>query len=64
MGNENVRREDAFSTIAARAAPRILGFAREFTQGARTTCLEIIPLWEIFRSVYQMGHKPYIVGGF
>ena len=21
------------------------------------------PVWETFRSVYQMAHKPYIVGG-
>jgi hypothetical protein len=22
------------------------------------------PMWEIFRSVYQMAHKPYFIGGF
>jgi hypothetical protein len=22
------------------------------------------PLWEVFRSVYQMAHKPYFIGGF
>jgi hypothetical protein len=22
------------------------------------------PLWEIFRSVYQMAHRPYLIGGF
>jgi len=21
------------------------------------------PLWEIFRGVYQMAHKPYLIGG-
>jgi len=22
------------------------------------------PVWEVFRSVYQMAHKPYLIGGF
>lgn len=34
-----------------------------FKLGRRGYCMGYHPLWQIFRSVYQMSRRPYIVGG-
>lgn len=34
-----------------------------FSAGQKDYRLGFHPLWEVFRSVYQMTRKPYIVGG-
>lgn len=40
------------------------GLRERIHAGRKDYLLGNHPAWEIFRSVYQMGHKPYIVGGF
>ncbi|MFY9803081.1 MAG: glycosyltransferase family 2 protein, partial [Candidatus Acidiferrales bacterium] len=40
------------------------GLRGRFYMGRKDYLLGNHPMWEIFRSVYQMGHKPYFIGGF
>jgi len=40
------------------------GLRERIHAGRKDYLLGNHPVWETFRSVYQMGHKPYIVGGF
>ena len=40
------------------------GLRERFYMGRKDYLLGNHPLWELFRSVYQMGHKPYFIGGF
>jgi biofilm PGA synthesis N-glycosyltransferase PgaC len=40
------------------------GLRERIHAGRKDYLLGNHPAWEVFRSVYQMGHKPYIVGGF
>jgi len=40
------------------------GLRERIHAGRKDYLLGNHPLWEMFRSVYQMGHKPYIIGGF
>jgi poly-beta-1,6-N-acetyl-D-glucosamine synthase len=40
------------------------GLRERLHAGRKDYLLGNHPLWEIFRSVYQMTHKPYFVGGF
>lgn len=40
------------------------GLRERIHAGRKDYLLGNHPVWEMFRSVYQMGHKPYIVGGF
>jgi poly-beta-1,6-N-acetyl-D-glucosamine synthase len=40
------------------------GFRERLHTGRKDYLLGNHPVWEIFRSVYQMTHKPYFVGGF
>jgi glycosyltransferase involved in cell wall biosynthesis len=39
------------------------GLRERIHAGRKDYLLGNHPVWEAFRSVYQMGHKPYIVGG-
>jgi biofilm PGA synthesis N-glycosyltransferase PgaC len=39
------------------------GFRGRIYMGRKDYLLGNHPLWEIFRSVYQMAHKPYLIGG-
>jgi biofilm PGA synthesis N-glycosyltransferase PgaC len=39
------------------------GLRERIHMGRKDYLLGNHPLWEIFRSVYQMAHKPYIIGG-
>ncbi len=39
------------------------GFRERLHAGRKDYLLGNHPLWEIFRSVYQMTHKPYLIGG-
>jgi hypothetical protein len=38
-------------------------FVANFKLGRRQYCLGFHPLWQAFRSVYQLTRKPYITGG-
>jgi len=40
------------------------GLRGRIQMGRKDYLLGNHPLWEIFRSVYQMAHKPYLIGGF
>jgi biofilm PGA synthesis N-glycosyltransferase PgaC len=40
------------------------GLRERLNMGRKDYLLGNHPLWEIFRSVYQMAHKPYLIGGF
>ena len=40
------------------------GSANVFTWAGKTIFLGNHPMWELFRGIYQMKHKPYVVGGF
>ena len=40
------------------------GLRERLYMGCKDYLLGNHPLWEIFRSVYQMTHKPYFIGGF
>lgn len=40
------------------------GLAARFRYGAKDYMLGNDPLWELFRAVYQMKHRPFIIGGF
>jgi hypothetical protein len=35
-----------------------------FKQGVKDYVLGNHPLWEFFRTMYQMAHKPFLIGGF
>lgn len=37
--------------------------AANFKLGRRQYCLGFHPLWQIFRSIYQLSRKPYLTGG-
>jgi biofilm PGA synthesis N-glycosyltransferase PgaC len=39
------------------------GLRERIYMGRKDYLLGNHPLWEIFRSVYQMAHKPYLIGG-
>jgi poly-beta-1,6-N-acetyl-D-glucosamine synthase len=39
------------------------GLSERIHMGRKDYLLGNHPLWEIFRSVYQMAHKPYLIGG-
>jgi biofilm PGA synthesis N-glycosyltransferase PgaC len=39
------------------------GFRERLHVGRKDYLIGNHPLWELFRSVYQMKHKPYVVGG-
>jgi biofilm PGA synthesis N-glycosyltransferase PgaC len=39
------------------------GLRERIHMGRKDYLLGNHPLWEIFRSVYQMAHKPYLIGG-
>jgi biofilm PGA synthesis N-glycosyltransferase PgaC len=39
------------------------GLRERLHMGRKDYLLGNHPLWEIFRSVYQMAHKPYLIGG-
>jgi biofilm PGA synthesis N-glycosyltransferase PgaC len=39
------------------------GLSERLHMGQKDYLLGNHPLWEIFRSLYQMAHKPYLVGG-
>jgi biofilm PGA synthesis N-glycosyltransferase PgaC len=39
------------------------GLRARLSMGRKDYLLGNHPLWEIFRSVYQMAHKPYLIGG-
>jgi hypothetical protein len=38
-----------------------LGFL--YRQGAKEYYLGNHPLWQVFRTLYQMKHRPYVIGG-
>jgi poly-beta-1,6-N-acetyl-D-glucosamine synthase len=38
-------------------------FSIHFKQGSKDYSLGNHPLWEIFRGVYQMGRRPFVIGG-
>jgi glycosyltransferase involved in cell wall biosynthesis len=40
------------------------GLSERVHMGRKDYLLGNHPLWEIFRAVYQMAHKPYFIGGF
>jgi glycosyltransferase involved in cell wall biosynthesis len=40
------------------------GLRGRLNMGRKDYLLGNHPMWEIFRSVYQMAHKPYFIGGF
>jgi biofilm PGA synthesis N-glycosyltransferase PgaC len=40
------------------------GLRERIHAGRKDYLLGNHPLWEMFRGIYQMGHKPYILGGF
>lgn len=40
------------------------GFRERLHVGRKDYLMGNHPLWEIFRSVYQMKYKPYVIGGF
>jgi biofilm PGA synthesis N-glycosyltransferase PgaC len=40
------------------------GLRERLHMGRKDYLLGNHPLWEIFRSVYQMAHRPYLIGGF
>ncbi len=40
------------------------GLRGRWYMGRKDYLLGNHPVWEIFRSVYQMAHKPYLIGGF
>lgn len=40
------------------------GFRERLHVGRKDYMMGNHPLWEIFRSVYQMKYKPYVIGGF
>jgi len=42
---------------------QVAGFRERFHRGRMDYLLGGHPLWEVFRSIYQMRHKPYVVGG-
>lgn len=40
------------------------GLRGRWYMGRKDYLLGNHPVWEVFRSVYQMAHKPYLIGGF
>jgi biofilm PGA synthesis N-glycosyltransferase PgaC len=40
------------------------GLRGRLNMGRKDYLLGNHPMWEIFRSIYQMAHKPYFIGGF
>ncbi len=38
-------------------------FVADFNLGQRGYCLGFHPLWQVFRSTYQMTRRPYLLGG-
>jgi poly-beta-1,6-N-acetyl-D-glucosamine synthase len=44
-------------------AAQITGFRERLHRGRMDYLLGSHPAWEVFRSIYQMKHKPYVIGG-
>jgi poly-beta-1,6-N-acetyl-D-glucosamine synthase len=56
--------EKSFVHHRSQSAALHSGFRERLHAGHKDYLMGNHPIWEVFRSLYQMTHKPYFVGGF